>query len=70
MKPPSMRSDVPAMAMPRTRGAVSVKNFSRSFTSGSVTRLKAGISPLTITGFGAPISSTSVLSPAMSPSSP
>src|SRR6059058_4179921 len=52
-------------AMARTRGPRSSKNFSRSFPSGKLTRLKARESPLTMTGFGGPISRTSAFSAAM-----
>src|SRR5712692_6970872 len=65
MKVPSMRSEVSVIAMPRTRGAVSAKNFSRSLASENLSRLKAGASPLTMTGFGGPISNTSLFSSAI-----
>src|SRR5216683_1733864 len=65
MNGPSMRSDVAATAMPRTRGAQCEKNFSRASFCGNSTRLKAGLSPLAMTGFAGPISSTSVFSTAI-----
>ena len=60
-----MRSGVAATAMPRTRGAVSAKNFSWSLTSESLSRLNTGASPLTMTGFDGPISNTSFFSSAI-----
>src|SRR5215475_10115840 len=59
---PSTRSSVAATAMPRTRGAVSAKNLSRSLASGNLTRLKAPESPFTMTGLGGPIRRTSAFS--------
>src|SRR5262245_6071283 len=62
MNAPSTRSSVAATAMPRTRGAVSAKNLSRSLASGNLTRLKAPESPFTMTGLGGPIRRTSAFS--------
>src|SRR5215470_17614337 len=62
MNAPSTRSSVAATAMPRTRGAVSAKNLSRSLASENFTRLKAPKSPFTMTGLGGPIRRTSAFS--------
>src|SRR5262245_60424805 len=62
MKAPSTRSSVAATAMPRTRGALSAKNLSRSLASENLTRLKAPESPFTMTGLGGPIRRTSAFS--------
>src|SRR5262245_22668649 len=62
---PSTHSDVSDTAIPRTRGAVSAKNLSWSLASENLVRLKAGVSPLTMTGFGGPISRTSFFSSAI-----
>src|SRR5215831_20032790 len=62
IKGPSTRSSVAATAMPRTRGAVSAKNRSRSLASENRTRLKAPESPFTMTGLGGPIRRTSAFS--------
>src|SRR5215472_5779829 len=48
--------------MPRTRGALSAKNRSRSLASENLTRLKAPESPFTMTGLGGPIRRTSAFS--------
>src|SRR5262245_14831280 len=62
IKGPSTRSSVAATAMPRTRGARSAKNLSRSLASENLTRLKAPESPFTMTGLGGPIRRTSAFS--------
>ena len=53
-----MRSEVARLAMARTRGASSAKSLSLSCASESLIRLNGRVSPLTMTGFGGPISST------------
>ena len=65
MKGPSMRSGVAATAMPRTRVADLEKKLSRSFAAGSLSNSNAPSSPRTMTGFGGPISRTTVFSAAM-----
>src|SRR5271166_800767 len=66
MNGPSMRSNVAATAMPRTRDAPSAKNLSRSFGSGSLSSSNTGFNPPTMTGLSGPISSTAVFSAAIS----
>src|SRR6516162_9885616 len=65
MKAPSMRSEVAALAIPRTRGPTSAKNLLRSLVSENFMRSNAGLSPLKMTGRGGPISNTAVFSPAI-----
>src|SRR6516225_8252705 len=67
MNAPSTRSSVAATAMPRTRGALSAKNRSRSLASENLTRLKAPESPFTMTGLGGPIRRTLAFSAIFQP---
>src|SRR5438874_7472299 len=69
MNAPSMRSGVAATAMPRMRGACSAKNFSRSPSFGKRIKLNLASSPITMTGLGGPISTTSIFSAAIRQSS-